>query len=140
MLGYKMLGYIAVTISLVGCVTIGRQLDQNSVESIRKGETTKEEVVKLLWSPDQITRDSNGNTIMMYLYMRMTTKAASFIPVVGMFAGGANTQNQTVIIVVGQNGIVSDITSSQGSSESGFGGSAGRPAKLPDVEQNKRSK
>jgi hypothetical protein len=74
------------------------------------------------------------------MYIRVTAKPESFIPVVGAFAGGANTQNQIVMITIGPDGKVSDIFISYGASESGYGLSSGGKADLKEVEDNKRSK
>jgi len=129
-----------IVIPLVGCATYGRKIDQTSLEKIKKGETTREEVIQLLGSPDQITKDTNGNITMMYMYVRATAKPESFIPVVGAFAGGTNTQNQMVMITIGPDGKVSDIFTSYGASESGYGLSSGGKADLEEVEENKRPK
>jgi len=125
---------------LIGCVTIGRKLEQANIEKIRKGETTREEVIKFLGSPDQMMRDANGNITMSYMYVRATAKPETFIPIVGAFIGGANFQNQTVIIVIDLDGIVKDIISSQGATESFQGLSIGSKPELPEVKKDKRSK
>jgi hypothetical protein len=42
---------------------------------------------------------------------------SNFIPIVGPFIGGTNTQNQMVMVIVGSDGIVRDITTSEGGME-----------------------
>ena len=127
-------------ISLVGCATVGRKINQEAVSSIEKGKTTREEVIRLLGSPDQITKDVNGNITMTYMYVRATTRPETLIPVVGIFAGGADVQNQMVMITIDQDGKVKDVFSSYGATESGYGISSGSKANLEDVETNKRPK
>jgi outer membrane protein assembly factor BamE (lipoprotein component of BamABCDE complex) len=131
---------VVVALSLIGCATVGRKLDQSSVEKIKKGETTREEVLRLIGSPDQMTRDGNGNITMTYMYVRATAKPETFIPIIGAFAGGANVQNQMVMVVTGPDGVVKDIVSSYGSTESSHGLSTGSQADIPEVEQDKRPK
>jgi len=72
--------------------------------------------------------------------MRATAKPEGFIPFVGPFAGGVNTQNQSVIVVCGPDGVVSDVISTIGASEGGVGLSAGGKARVDEVEQKKRPK
>ena len=124
----------------VGCASVGRKLDQASVDRIKKGETTREQVLKLIGSPDQMTRDGNGNVTFSYMYLRATAKPATYIPIVGAFAGGANVQNQMVMVTFGSDGIVKDIISTYGATESGMGASSGSKPELKDVEENKRPK
>lgn len=126
--------------TLVGCATVGRKISQDAVNGIEKGKTTREEVIKLLGSPDQMAKDTNGNITMTYMYVRATTKPISFVPIVGAFAGGANVQNQIVMITIGPDGKVSDVFSTYGATESGYGMSSGSKADLKEVETNKRPK
>ncbi len=131
---------IGLVVALVGCSTYGRKVDQSNLEKIKKGETTREEVLQLIGSPDQIMKDGNGNITMHYMYVRATVKPETFIPIVGSFVGGANTQNQMVMITIGPDGVVSDIFQSYGASESSQGLSSGSKADLKEVEENKRPK
>jgi outer membrane protein assembly factor BamE (lipoprotein component of BamABCDE complex) len=132
---------LALMLGLVaGCASVGRKLDQSAVDRIKKGETTRDEVLKSLGSPDQIIRMGNGDVTFQYMYIRATARPESYIPVVGAFAGGANVQNQMLTVTFGPDGIVKDIISTYGATESGFGASAGSKADLKDVETNKRPK
>ncbi len=125
---------------IVGCMSYGRKIDTYNIDKIKKGETTKNEVVSLIGSPDQIISDGMGNTIMQYTYIRVASKPQNFIPVVGAFTGGANTQNQSVVVTVGSDNIVSNIVSSYGASGTGMGVQMGSKAEIADVEENKRPK
>ncbi len=136
----KLLTLALTTILLAGCATVGRKLDQASVDKIKKGETTRDEVLKLIGSPDQMTRNGSGEVTFSYMYVRATAKGASFIPIVGAFAGGANVQNQMVMVTFGPDSIVKDVISTYGATESGMGASAGSKPELKGVEENKRPK
>lgn len=116
--------YIVLTMIIVflaACWSAGRRIDQGSIDKIQIGKTTREEVVRVLGSPDQVTRTGSGETTMMYSYYRMQMHPSSFIPIVGPFIGGTNTQNQMVMVIVGSDGIVRDITTSEGGMEMGRG-------------------
>ena len=125
---------------VAGCASVGRKLDESAVAKIKKGETTRAEVLKSLGSPDQITRDGDGNVTFQYMYVRATAKPATYIPIVGAFAGGANVQNQMVMVTFGTNGVVEDLISTYGATESDSGVATGSKANIPNVEQNKRPK
>lgn len=136
----KFLTLVLATALFTGCATMGRKLDQTNIDKIKKGETTREEVLQLIGSPDQIMRDGDGNVTFMYMYVRATAKPEGFIPVVGVFAGGIDTQNQMFQVTFGEDGVVKDVLSTYGASEIGTGLSAGGKADLEEVETNKRPK
>lgn len=136
----KFLTIVLATALFTGCATMGRKLDQTNIDKIKKGETTREEVLQLIGSPDQIMRDGDGNVTFMYMYVRATAKPEGFIPVVGVFAGGVDTQNQMFQVTFGEDGVVKNVLSTYGASEIGTGLSAGGKADLKEVETNKRPK
>jgi outer membrane protein assembly factor BamE (lipoprotein component of BamABCDE complex) len=121
-----------------GCATSGRKIDQAKLSQIKTAQTTKQDVIKLIGSPDQITTDGFGNTTFMYQYVRASTKPASFIPIVGAFAGGVNVQNEFAIINIDSNGIVRNMITSLGANDTSVGLNADSKTNLDVVEQNKR--
>jgi outer membrane protein assembly factor BamE (lipoprotein component of BamABCDE complex) len=123
---------------ITGCVSMGRKLDQDAVNRIHEGKTTRDEVVQWLGSPDQTTRVGETTTFE-YHFMRASAKPEGFIPIVGAFAGGMNTQNQMVSVTFDNRGIVRQLMTSGGGSEIGFGLSAGSKSKV-DTEGTKRHK
>ena len=127
-------------LTLAGCATVGRKLDPAKIDQIKKGETTREQVLKLIGSPDQMTRDGGGNVTFTYMYLRATTKPESFIPVVGSFVGGVNMQNQTLMLTFDPQGVVKDFVSSYGAQDASFNASSGGKPNVADTEKNKRRK
>jgi outer membrane protein assembly factor BamE (lipoprotein component of BamABCDE complex) len=123
---------------LTGCATVGRKLDQSAVDQIKKGVTTRDQVIQLIGSPDQVTRTGDGLTTFQYMYSRASAKAVNFVPVVNAFAGGVNVQNQMVMVTFGSDGVVSDIFSTYGGNEVNTGVTSGSSAKLPGTTENKR--
>lgn len=140
----KMLGRFLFSILLLaclaGCVSVGHKIDQSAAEKIEKGKTTREQVISLLGSPDNITRTGRGDTIFMYNYTRATPKPATFIPIVGALVGGADVQHQMYLVTFDSNGVVKDYISTYGASESGTGLATAGKAEMPDVEVDKRPK
>ena len=125
---------------LINCASVGRKIDQSAVEKIKKGETTKAQVIQLIGSPDQITKIDGNSTTFTYMFTRVTTKPTTFIPYVGLLAGGADTQNQMLMITFGPDDIVNNIVDSHGADEINTGLLTGSKAKMDDVEKNKRPK
>ena len=124
----------------VGCASVGRPIDQAAADKIVKGQTTREQVGMMLGSPDRITKLGNGDTMYSYSYTRASAKPATFIPIVGAFAGGTNMQHQMVMVTFGPDDIVKNYMSSQGGTESGTGLATGSRKDMPEVEEGKRPK
>jgi len=122
----------------IGCASVGHRIDGDQAAKVQKGITTREQVISNLGSPNQISHLSNGDTIFSYVYARVTTKPATFIPFIGIFFAGANVQNQTFTVTFGTDGIVKDIVSTHGSSESNLGFTTGSKPDVKDTEENKR--
>ena len=134
----KILCILTAVALLSGCASVGRKLDQSKVDQIKKGETTRDQVIQLIGSPDQITRTGDGVVVFQYMYVRASANGASYIPIVGAFAGGVNTQSQMVMVTFNTSNIVSDIFSSYGGNQMNQGLSTGSKAAMNDVETNKR--
>lgn len=130
----KNLPFLLAAALLCGCASVGHKLDQSKVDQIKKGETTREQVIQLIGSPNQITRDSAGRMTFQYMYVRSTAKASTFIPVVGIFAGGANIQNQITMVTFNSSNIVSDVFTTYGANEMNTGVTTGSKPNLPDME------
>lgn len=135
----KKLVTLALAIILSGCATVGRKIDMTKVEEIKKGESTQSDVIKLIGSPDQITKAGNL-TSLTYIYTRVSAQGQNFIPVVGAFSSGYNTQQQMVIVQIGADGKVADVISTVSGMEANSGASAGSKADIKEVQTNKRPK
>ena len=135
----RIICFITLVSLVAGCVSYGRKIDQSKVAQIKVGSTTRSQVIQLIGSPDQMTTTSSGAVMFNYMFVRATATGATYIPVVGAFAGGANVQNQSVMVAF-TNDVVSALTASYGGNESGMGANAASSASLPDTTNNKREK
>ena len=93
---------IILSALLIGCATMGTKIDENKLTQIKEGVTTKKEVIALLGPPFTVSLTSEGKTLMTYSYTKATAKGSSFIPIVGLFAGGSNVYMQTVQVLIGK--------------------------------------
>jgi outer membrane protein assembly factor BamE (lipoprotein component of BamABCDE complex) len=115
---------------LSGCASSGHELDQTKVAQIKKGVTTKAQVHELLGKPEQVAVSDSGDETWIYTYMRMSSEAQNYIPIVGAFVAGYDTQNQITNVVFTPDGIVKSMTTSYGGDRADTNLSAGNK---PDV-------
>jgi outer membrane protein assembly factor BamE (lipoprotein component of BamABCDE complex) len=107
----KRLILLASLVFLAGCATIGnRQIEnQENVAQIKIGMSCKVDVQKLVGEPMKTTFSDNGEETWDYVLTKSKMRAASLIPIVGIFAGGADMETQTLTIRFTKEGIVKEI-------------------------------
>jgi outer membrane protein assembly factor BamE (lipoprotein component of BamABCDE complex) len=108
-------------LALFGCASAGTKIDQSATAKIQKGVTTKEQVVALLGAPMSDTLMGDGREMMMWSYAQTQVKGATFIPVVGLFAGGSDTKMTMFQVVLNKDKIVEDCLWSNSSFEAKMG-------------------
>lgn len=80
----------ALMLALVGCgTTSGTVITPTQLAKFEKGVTTPSDVILVLGKPNTTVSGSDGTKVMSYVYMKTSVKGATFVPVVGLFAGGA---------------------------------------------------
>ena len=100
---------IAVVGLATGCATSsGTKVEASSLSFIQKGKTTKGELVQKLGQPDETGIDSNGKETLSWVHSNSRTDGKTFIPIAGMFIGGATTDRTTLKVILDKRGIVSD--------------------------------
>ncbi|EBG5297780.1 hypothetical protein FI178_23080 [Salmonella enterica subsp. enterica] len=95
--------FFIIVFLLSGCSTAGNQNLKNetpqSLQSkIIKNKTTKTELLTKLGEPDTRTTLDDGNEQWKYFMSNNQFNATTFIPVVGLFTGGSQTQSKTLEI------------------------------------------
>jgi len=95
--------FFIIVFLLSGCSTSGNQNLKNetpqSLQSkIIKNKTTKTELLTKLGEPDTRTTLDDGNEQWKYFMSNNQFNATAFIPVVGLFTGGSQTQSKTLEI------------------------------------------
>jgi outer membrane protein assembly factor BamE (lipoprotein component of BamABCDE complex) len=107
--------------SLSACMSMGKKVDQETVSKFETGKTTYAQVVQQLGKPTQSTINSDGTRMAIYTYMQSQANAANFIPFVGAFMGGAQSENTTVTLNFDKNSVLTSYTSSEGGTSVGTG-------------------
>ena len=106
----KQLVIVVLSLFIIGCASVGTKLDQNKVQLIKEGITTKNEVIELLGNPYMITLSSDKKEILMYQYANAKTRPSTFVPVVGLFNGGVDMDQQMLQVLIDEKGIVEKYT------------------------------
>lgn len=118
------------TVALVGCAASGVQVSPQAATQFREGITTEAEIVSKLGQPTTVSV-VNGRRVIGYAGMQYQVKPATFVPIVGMFAGGADYTYSSALYEIGPNGVLERVTYTS----SGSGSRAGStPADMPAGE------
>ena len=104
---YKSGMVIVCLFFLNACASYGSNFDMSRVDDIQKGVTTESEVITFIGKPTGISRTSEGDKILTYIYTSTQVKGATFIPIVGAFAGGADVSTKMLQVWIDNTGIVS---------------------------------
>ena len=116
---------IAALVFLSACATVGREIKTEQLAELKKGETTVEQVVAKLGPPTSTSMNASGQRTLSYFFAHAQARPASFIPIVGAFAGGADSRSAVVVFIFGPDGKMMDYHASESSFGSGYGLAAG---------------
>lgn len=102
------LALISGSLILSGCVSSGNQaLKTETQESVRsklvKGKTTNQDVLSQFGEPYSRSTQEDGNEVWTYVMHNTQMSSISFIPVVGLLAGGSDNQSKTLEITFKDN-------------------------------------
>jgi hypothetical protein len=96
---------------LASCASAGVQVTDEQLSLLRINQTTYPEAVALLGAPTSESRTGLIH-VAAYSYATTSTHAATFVPVVGAFAGGADTHSRTIVLQFDQADVLRNISSS----------------------------
>jgi len=113
---------LIIVVTLSACASVGTDVNDSQLSAFQIGVTTHADVIRALGPPESEVISTSGSRSMIYVFSHFSTKAATFIPVVGLFAGGAKTQSKAVTIRFDPNGKLAEVTASNTAVDStGFG-------------------
>lgn len=100
-----------ILVSAAGCASSGnaslRKETESSVsQKITEGKTTKEEVRAMFGSPLSTSFTDGGLEIWKFELAKMSADAATFIPFVGILAGGSSGTKKELVVMFDEKGIV----------------------------------
>lgn len=122
---------VLCALALTGCVSHGVQVSAEKVAQFKPGVTTEADVVAALGQPSTVT-SANGQRIITYSGAQAQARPASFIPIVGLFAGGADVRYSMTMFKFGADGKLIDTSQTNGASGASTGFAAGTMPPVAD--------
>jgi hypothetical protein len=99
---------LAAALALAGCASTGVNVSEQQLQGFERGRTTYGEVIGRLGPPTTTMAMADGTRVAMYSYGHYQTRAASFIPIVGMFAGGGDVHASAASFTFDRTGVLKD--------------------------------
>lgn len=89
-----------------GCASVGTPIDKAQFSTLERGKTTYADVIATFGKPSSVTVMDDGEKTVAYTHAESRIKAATFIPVVGLFAGGVDATSDSVLLTFNKNDIL----------------------------------
>jgi hypothetical protein len=131
--------FLGACLLLGACAAAGTQVTSRDIAHFKPGVASQQDVEDALGAPNITTSDARGHTIC-YQYMEMAVRPETFIPLVGAFAGGADSRTTTTCLRFDTRGILKGTWSTATQTGAGTGIEAGRPTARVSNEPNKSQK
>lgn len=110
---YHIVAALLIGVLTQGCATnIGnvKTEDFGSYLQLEKGKSTKEDVHRIFGQPQDVKYlESGSGSIWEYIYARSTMSGATFVPIVGLFAGGNNVDAKVSTFYFNELGVFSNV-------------------------------
>lgn len=104
-----LIGLVAAA-ALAGAA-IGKPVTAEDVAQFKVGTATAGDVEAKLGKPQTVAHNSDGSEVFTYLATSTKVKGATFIPYVGLFAGGATSQVHTATFTFDEAGTLKSTSS-----------------------------
>ena len=115
----------AAVVALAGCASSsGVKVTDEQVAALQPGVTTEQDVLARFGQPSMRTRLADGTVMLMYHHAETYVKGATFVPVVGMMAGGMEVRSSAVTLNFDATGKLVSTASHMGQ----YGGGSTAPA------------
>lgn len=111
---------LLVATLVAGCAASGVQVSERAALQFKEGVTTESEIVQTLGKPTSVYV-AQGIRVISYSGMQYQVKGATFIPIVGAFAGGADYAFTTASYEINGEGTLTKVTYTQHGSGSRSG-------------------
>jgi len=131
----KLMVVAASVLVICGCVASGVIVNEQQVQSFKRGETTEAQIISVLGAPTSRS-NINGQRSISYAGVQAQTRAASFIPYIGGLVGGSDVRHSSYTFTFDSSGKLSNIASTEGATGTGYGFAAG--GSTPQTEAQPR--
>ncbi len=103
---------VAVSMSSLAWAGSKNKMSDDDIAMMKIGGTTYTEIVEKYGKPMQTEMSSDGSRVLVYSVSKTRLKVATFVPVVGLFAGGAKADVTTQRLQFGPDGKLTNVVSS----------------------------
>jgi len=111
----KIIGLFAVLLIISSCATnygASQTQDFGRYLSVKEGESSKTDIFDTFGQPGDVNYFENSESVWVYYAGSMTVSGATYIPIVGSFAGGNNSNTQISKFYFDPNGILIKVETS----------------------------
>lgn len=122
----RVLVAVAAAALVAGCAAGGIRVNESQLAAFKPGEATRDQVIAALGAPTMQTRLADGTSLVIYSYYEARVRPATFIPIVGAFAGGSDSTSTTATLRFDAAGKLLDTSTSSSAYGTGTGLSAGQ--------------
>ena len=112
---------VFAVLALASCISHGTKVRQDDLSQFVKGKTTSAEIIQQLGTPTQSIMNTDGTKMISYTYMQSQSNVATFIPIVGLFVGGTESENTSVVLYFDKNNLLTGYSASEGGGDMGTG-------------------
>ncbi len=103
---------------LLGCVVVlglvsgawAKPVTADDVAQFKVGVATEADVIGKLGKPMMVGTNTEGTTVVTYGSTHARPKAATFVPIVGLFAGGTTGETTAIVFTFGPDGLLKNAT------------------------------
>lgn len=100
-----------------GCVSSGTKVTAQQATAFEAGKTSEAQVIAALGRPNSVSVLADGTKIDIYMHIAAHATAASYVPIVGLFAGGAKGDSDTAVFTFGPDGVLQSTSTSTSHSD-----------------------
>jgi hypothetical protein len=107
----KKLSLVALVL-LAGCMSSGTKVSDQQARSFAPGTTTMSDVTAALGRPSTRSTAIDGQMVLGYSHTSAYATPATYVPIVGLLAGGSRGASETTIFMFDRNGVLTHVTTS----------------------------
>lgn len=115
----------ATVILIAGCAASGVKVSDQQLSQLQKGQTTRSELISKFGKPTTQSRNSDGTRTVIYNFAEYRTRPATYIPIVGLFAGGSDIHTSHAAFRFDSSDRLIDFSTSESDMGTGLGNAAG---------------
>ncbi len=112
---------VLAALALASCATTGNRVLKDEAAAAKvQAVMTAAQVRAVVGEPMSVTTTDARDVVWVYLYTTSAANAATFVPIVGLFAGRITSQSSRLVVSFGPDGLVKTTSRSRTDSQVAF--------------------